>query len=95
VGGLLIPGKGIALEILMIRRHKVMLDADLADLYGVTTTKHLNEQVKRNPERCPADFMFQLTEEEKTQVATIVTTSNASSFGLCHAFTNEGANTAQ
>jgi hypothetical protein len=44
-----------------------MLDADLAELYGVTT-KRLNEQVKRNLERFPADFMFQLTATEKAKV---------------------------
>ena len=44
-----------------------MLDADLAGLYGVTT-KRLNEQVKRNRKRFPADFMFQLTSREKAEV---------------------------
>lgn len=47
-----------------------MLDADLADLYGVTT-KRLNEQVKRNRTRFPADFMFQLTSQEKAEVVAI------------------------
>ena len=47
-----------------------MLDADLAVLYGVTT-KRLNEQVKRNRDRFPEDFMFQLTEKEKAEVVTI------------------------
>jgi len=53
--------------ILDVRGQKVMVDADLARLYGVTT-KRLNEQVKRNQERFPADFMFQLTEAEKAEV---------------------------
>ncbi len=44
-----------------------MLDRDLADLYGVET-KRLNEQVKRNVNRFPSDFMFQLTKEEKDEV---------------------------
>src|SRR4051812_14018880 len=44
-------------------RRKVMLDADLADLYGVST-KRLNEAVKRNIDRFPVDFMFQLTDDE-------------------------------
>src|SRR2546426_1178812 len=44
-----------------------MVDADLAELYGVST-KRLNQQVKRNRKRFPADFMFQLSEEEKTEV---------------------------
>ena len=51
----------------MIRGQKVMLDADLAFLYG-TTTKRLNEQVKRNRSRFPSDFMFQLAAEEKAEV---------------------------
>ena len=46
-----------------IREHKVMLDSDLAQLYGVLT-KNLNKAVKRNIERFPQDFMFQLTKEE-------------------------------
>ena len=50
-------------KILLIRGHKVMLDSDLAELYGVTT-KRLNEQVRRNMSRFPSDFMFQLTSEE-------------------------------
>jgi hypothetical protein len=54
-------------SILLIHGQKVMLDADLAELYGVTT-KRLNEQVKRNRKRFPPDFMFQLTEEEKAEV---------------------------
>ncbi len=54
-------------RILVIRGLKVMIDADLAELYGVPT-KRLNEQVKRNVERFPADFMFQLSAEEKAEV---------------------------
>ncbi|MDP3033052.1 MAG: ORF6N domain-containing protein, partial [Rhodocyclaceae bacterium] len=54
-------------RILLIRGQRVMIDADLADLYGVPT-KRLNEQVKRNIERFPDDFMFQLTPDEKTEV---------------------------
>ena len=55
--------KRIEHHILVIRGHKVMLDADLAELYGVPT-KRLNEQVKRNQDRFPEDFMFQLTRAE-------------------------------
>jgi hypothetical protein len=54
-------------RILMIRGTRVMLDADLAELYSVTT-KRLNEQVKRNRERFPEDFMFALTAAEKAEV---------------------------
>jgi len=50
-------------SILRLRGINVMLDSDLAKLYGVTT-KQLNQQVKRNPARFPSDFMFQLTKEE-------------------------------
>ena len=57
------PVEVIERKILLIRGHKVMLDADLAKLYGVTT-KRLNEQVKRNRDRFPVDFAFQLTVEE-------------------------------
>lgn len=53
--------------ILVIRGQKVMLDIDLADIYGVKT-KRLNEQVKRNINRFPSDFMFQLSGEEKQEV---------------------------
>jgi hypothetical protein len=53
----------IALRILVLRGQRVLLDADLARIYGVTT-KRLNEQVKRNSRRFPADFVFQLTYEE-------------------------------
>ena len=53
--------------ILTIRGQKVLLDADLTAIYGVAT-KRLNEQVKRNAERFPEDFVFQLTDEEKCQV---------------------------
>ena len=54
-------------KILYIRGCKVILDADLATLYDVPT-KRLNEQVKRNHERFPQDFMFQLTKDEKDEV---------------------------
>ena len=53
----LIPLEVIERRIYFIRTHKVMLDSDLAELYGVRT-KRLNEQVKRNIDRFPADFMF-------------------------------------
>jgi hypothetical protein len=59
----LIPLEIIERRIYFIRSHKVMLDSDLAELYGVTT-KRLNEQVKRNIDRFPTDFMFQLNQEE-------------------------------
>ena len=61
-----ISGK-IDRSILIIRGQKVMIDSDLAELFGVKTFR-LNEQVKRNIHRFPKDFMFQLTAEEKQEV---------------------------
>lgn len=58
---------GLESRILMLRGHRVLLDSDLAELYGVST-RRLNEQVKRNMERFPEDFMFQLTLREKSEV---------------------------
>ena len=63
----LVVAESIEAKILFIRGQKVMLDADLAELYGVET-KRLNEQVRRNSERFPEDFVFQLTDEEKAGV---------------------------
>ncbi len=70
---LLIPDELIMDKIYLIRGQKVMLDKDLAELYSVET-RRLNEQVKRNIERFPNDFMFQLDSDEfenlKSQFAT-------------------------
>jgi phage regulator Rha-like protein len=57
------PATPLERRILLVRGHKVMRDRDLAELYGVTT-KRLNEQVRRNRNRFPADFMFRLTRKE-------------------------------
>ena len=59
----IVPSERIERSILLIRGEKVMLDSDLAELYGVET-KVLVQAVKRNTERFPADFMFQLTKKE-------------------------------
>ena len=64
----IIPSGVIENKILLFRGHKVIVDADLAVLYGVTT-KRLKEQVRRNIDRFPEDFMFKLTAAEKKQVA--------------------------
>ena len=64
---LLIPDEVVINKIFIIRGKKVMIDKDIAGLYGVST-KRLNEQVKRNKKRFPIDFMFQLTKEEKDEV---------------------------
>ena len=58
-----VPTERVENRILSIRGHRVMLDADLAELYGVPT-RALNQAVKRNAERFPGDFMFRLTTEE-------------------------------
>jgi phage regulator Rha-like protein len=63
----LVPVERVQKAILFIRAEKVILDADLAALYGVST-KRLNEQIKRNRARFPDDFMFQLSGEEKADV---------------------------
>lgn len=63
----LLPVGQIAQRILWIRERKIILDADLAELYG-TQTKRLNEQIKRNRDRFPDDFIFQLTSGEKNEV---------------------------
>ena len=60
---LMLPDEVIINKIYLIRRQKVMLDKDLAELYGVKT-KALKQAVKRNLERFPEDFMFELTKEE-------------------------------
>jgi len=70
---ILVPEEVIMSKIYFIRGQKVMLDRDLAELYGAET-RRLNEQVKRNIDRFPEDFMFQLTNDEfknlKSQIAT-------------------------
>ena len=80
-------------RILIMRRHKVILDTALAELYSVSV-KRLNEQVKRNRERFPADFMFQLTAHENDCLKSQIATSNLGSGGrrtLPYAFTEHGA----
>ncbi len=81
----------IATRILEIRGKKVMLDRDLARLYGVST-KALNQAVKRNIKRFPADFMFELTISEKERVVTICDHLRALKFSyqLPYAFTEQG-----
>ncbi|MCX6270307.1 MAG: ORF6N domain-containing protein [Bacteroidetes bacterium] len=66
----LLPEEIVLRKILQIRGKKVLIDRDLAELYG-TSAKRLNEQVKRNLKRFPNNFMFQLTEDEKDEVVAI------------------------
>lgn len=78
--------------ILLIRGQKVMIDADLAQLYGVTT-RRLNEQVKRNASRFPPDFIFVLTQQEKAEVVANCDHLNKLKFSksMPIAFTEHGA----
>ena len=84
----------IAPVIRTIRGQKVILDSDLARIYGVTT-KRLNEQVKRNAKRFPSDFLFQLTGEEvdslRSQIATLKSGRGQHRKFLPYAFTENGA----
>jgi hypothetical protein len=85
-----VPGEVVERRIYLVRGIKVMLDSDLARLYGVTTG-NLNLAVRRNAERFPADFMFQLTEEE---LQNLILQSARASWGgrrqLPFAFTEHG-----
>lgn len=88
------PGPPIDDRILLLRGQKVMLDADLADLYGVTTAR-FNEQVRRNAERFPEDFMFQLSNQELAVLRSQFATSSTRTWGgrryRPYVFTEHGA----
>jgi hypothetical protein len=90
--GYLIPTERLDSAILEIRGERVMLDYDLAVVYGVTT-KALNQAVKRNRDRFPADFVFELTLDEKDELVTncdrLATLKHSSS--IPYAFTEHGA----
>jgi hypothetical protein len=88
----LIPRERIEQTILLIRGHNVMLDSDLAQLYGVTVGR-LNEAVKRNEDRFPSDFMFQLTKAEFENLKSQIAISSSKWGGRRHApyvFTEQG-----
>lgn len=88
----IIPVQRIQRCIYVIRGHKVILDSDLADLYGVTT-KRLNEQVRRNIDRFPSDFMFQLTNAEAERLRSQIATSKQGRGGRRYSpyvFTEQG-----
>jgi hypothetical protein len=72
----LVPVEHITRSILVLRGHKVLLDTELAALYEVST-KRFNEQVRRNHQRFPADFMFQLTAAELAALRSQIAISNA------------------
>ena len=84
----------ITRAILVLRGHRVLLDSELASLYGATT-KRFNEQVRRNRKRFPADFMFRLTAEEssslRSQFATLKPGRGQHRKYLPYAFTEHGA----
>jgi hypothetical protein len=88
----LIPMAAIEKKILLLRGQKVILDSDLAELYG-TTTKAFNQAIKRNRDRFPEDFMFQLTKDEKLEVVTVCDHLAKLKFSpvLPFAFTEHGA----
>lgn len=91
----MLPLEAITHRIMLVRGHKVLLDSDLAALYGVET-KRFNEAVKRNLARFPADFMFQLSAEEFAALRSQFATSNAPGGRggrryLPRAFTEHGA----
>jgi hypothetical protein len=92
-GEVLVPTERIEKAILLIRGHKVMLDRDLADLYGVAT-KVLNQAVRRNYARFPEDFMFQLSQAEFEDWRSQIVTSNpGAKMGVRrkpYAFTEQG-----
>lgn len=75
VSGAMLSPQVLAERILVIRGQRVLLDADLAQLYGIETKK-FNQQIKRNPARFPQDFMFRLTEEEYESLRSQNVTSN-------------------
>ena len=88
----LIPDEVVLTKIYFIRNQKVMLDRDLAELYGVET-KYLKRQVKRNIKRFPEDFMFELTIDELAEWRSQFVTSKSDKMGLRYspyAFTEQG-----
>ena len=89
----LIPIERIENRILFIRGHKVMLDSDLAEIYGVET-RAFNQAIRRNSERFPSDFMFQLTRQDLTTLMSQNVISNEGRGGvrkLPYVFTEHGA----
>ena len=85
----LIPVEKITNKILFLRNEKVLLDRDLAKLYGVET-RVLNQAVSRNIKRFPPDFMFALTRDEIMKISQIVTSSGIKYSKRVRAFTEQG-----
>ena len=84
-----IPVERLEKAIFLIRGEKVMLDRDLAELYGVET-RMLNQSVRRNLERFPPDFMFELTRDEIAGISQFVTSSNLKFSKRVTVFTEQG-----
>lgn len=84
-----VPVERIEKTIYLIRGEKVILDRDLAALYGVET-RVLNQSVRRNLERFPSDFMFELTRDEIRGISQFVTSSNLKFSKKVTAFTEQG-----
>jgi hypothetical protein len=85
----LVPAEMIVSKILFLRNEKVLLDRDLAKLYGVET-RVLNQAVSRNIRRFPPDFMFTLTRDEIMRISQIVTSSEIKYAKRVRAFTEQG-----
>lgn len=87
----IIPSERLERTILLLRGHRVMLSQHLAELYGVEV-RALNQAVKRNIRRFPEDFMFQLTQEEFSNLKSQIVTSNWGGLrrALPYAFTEQG-----
>jgi len=90
----MVSTQDITRAILVLRGHRVLLDTELAALYGVAT-KRFNEQVRRNARRFPADFMFRLTAEEisslRSQIATLKLGRGQHRKYMPYVFTEHGA----
>ena len=85
----LVPIESIVRKIIFLRSEKVLLDRDIAELYGVET-RVLNQAVRRNIERFPEDFMFALTREEIRNISQIVICSQIKHARNVHVFTEQG-----
>ena len=89
----IILSRRVESKLLLLRNQKVILDVDLAELYGVSV-KRLNQQLKRNADRFPADFLFQLSRPEHANLRLHFATSSSAHGGrryLPYAFTEHGA----
>lgn len=89
----IVLARKVGSKILILRDQKVILDRDLAELYGVPV-KQLNQQVKRNSNRFPKDFLFAITRAEYRNLRSQIVTSSSTHGGrryLPHAFTEHGA----